>query len=308
MYEIRICVTLRCNYMCSYCSKDGEGIFSENPELSNEEIINIITNMTALGIDSVRLTGGEPFCRSGLLQLAHEIRNIPGIKKLSLVTNGSLITDTVINQLSENNPFDYISVSLDTLNALRYKEITKGNTFDTVIKNIVALTKIGIKTRINYVLSSKNVNEAKKIVEFCIRENIDLKVLDLYNDDENYVSPIVIEDIVKEKGFSICNKNRLPGNLGNPMRVYRGYGIEIIIKDSCEGAVYSSEACKKCHRFPCQLGIVGAILSHDGIVKMCSLGREKGINCFDSNDFEKIKRVLDTAKHMSNEWASVRFS
>lgn len=302
MYEIRICVTLKCNYSCSYCSKDGEGIYSEKPELTDEEIIELIANMTLIGVDSVRLTGGEPFCRTGLLDLAYEIKKIPGINKLSIVTNGSLISDDVIEKLSKNNPFDYVSVSLDTLSSAKYKKITKRDTMERVINNIVALVKSGVRTRINYVLTKDNFDEAEEIVEFCIREKVDLKVLDLYNDVENFVDATVVEKIVKEKGLSFYREDRLPGWLGTPMRVYSGYGIEVIIKDSNEGTVYSSKVCEKCPRFPCQLGIVGPIMSHDGIVKICNLGRERGVNCFDANEHENIKDALGAARTISKAW------
>lgn len=304
MYEIRVCVTLKCNYLCSYCSKDGEGIYSENPELTKEEIIKIITDITTIGVDSVRLTGGEPFCRVGLLDLAYEINKIPGINKLSIVTNGSLITDDIIEKLSKNNPFAYVSVSLDTLSSSKYKDITKRDTFERVINNIIALVQNGIKTRINFVLTKNNVDEIEEIMEFCIREKVDLKILDLYNDDENFVDATVVEEIAKEKGLRFCREDRLPGELGTPMRVYCGHGIEVIIKDSNKGTVYSSKACEKCPKFPCQLGIVGPIMSHDGIVKICNLGREKGINCFEANELSGIKNALDMAQSVSKAWVN----
>ena len=224
MYEIRVCVTLKCNYHCSYCSRDGEGIFSLNHELSNEEIIQRILDMTKIGVNSVRLTGGEPFCRTDLLELAYKIRETVGINRLSIVTNGSLITDKIIKQLSMDNPFEYISVSLDTLKPQKYKSITQKDTLDIVLRNIIALSRNGIKTRVNYVLTSENVDEAEDLLEFCIREKVNLKVLDLYNNTENYVTSSIVECIVKEKGLQFCREERLPGNLGTPMKVYGGYG------------------------------------------------------------------------------------
>lgn len=305
MYEIRICVTLKCNYLCSYCSRDGEGIYSKNAELSQEELIDIVKNMTTIGVDSVRLTGGEPFFRPGLLDLAYELKKIEGIKKLSIVTNGSLITPEIIERLSKDNPFDYISVSLDTLIPSKYKAITKRDTFNIVRDNIIALSRIGIRTRINFVLIQDNVDELEDLVDFCLREKVDLKVLDLYNDTENYVNATVVEDILKEKGLIMSRVDRLPGDLGTPMKVYTGHDIEVIVKDSNKGTVYSSVACSKCPKYPCQLGVVGPIMSHDGIVKICNLGREMGINNFPASDLEGIKRSLDAASGISKEWTKV---
>ena len=302
MYEIRVCVTLKCNYRCIYCSKDGEGIFSNNPELTEEEILKIVENMTSIGINSVRLTGGEPFMRRGLINLAHKVKRINGIDKLSIVTNGAMINDEIIEQLSNNNPFDYMSVSLDTMDPIKYKCITQRDCFNIVKNNILALSKCGVKVRINYVLTSDNVGEAEQLIDFCLQEKVDLKILDLYNNNSKFVEASVIEKIVRMKGLTFDREEMLPGNLGTPMAIYSGNGIEVIVKNSYKGTVYSQVACEKCPKYPCQLGVVGPIMTHDGIVKVCNLGREKGVNCFDAYDLKNIKRVLNDAQNLSQEW------
>ena len=87
------------------------------------------------------------------------------------------------------------------------------------------------------------------------------------------------------------------------MKVYRGQGIEVIVKDSNNGTRYSVEACKKCKRYPCQLGIVGPIMTHDGVIKVCNLGREKDINCFRINEVDKIRQVLDGTSGLIRGWS-----
>ena len=302
MFELRICVTLKCNYKCTYCSKDGEGIYSQNSNLRDDEIINIIEQLSKKGVNSVRLTGGEPFCRINLINLAEKIKSINGIEKVSLVTNGALIKQDEIDLMAKKQIFSYVSVSLDTLQREQYRKITRNDTFEVVIDNIKLMTKKGIKTRINCVLTKENQNEFESILDFCINEKIDLKILDLYNDKSKYVSLDEIKDMLLKKGFKLSSLERILGRLGTPMEVYEGFGIKVIVKDSMRGTTYSKLVCQKCERYPCQIGIIGPIMTHDGIIKICTFGREMGMNCFGIEDIDKIHKILVDANDVEEKW------
>lgn len=302
MFELRVCVTLKCNYKCTYCSKDGEGIYSDNSNLRDDEIISIVEQLSKKGVSSVRLTGGEPFCRKGLVNLAGRIRNIVGIENVSLVTNGALIDSEVIDLIAKRPVFSYISVSLDTLQREKYREITKSDTLGVVIDNIRLMAKQGIKTRINYVLTKENQNEFDDILEFCINGKIDLKVLDLYNNKSKYVCVDVVKEVLLKKGFVLSSIERIIGDLGTPMEVYEGYDIKIIVKDSRLGTTYSDLACSKCKRYPCQLGVIGPIMTHDGIIKICTLGREMGINCFTIDEIDNLYEALSSVSNVEKKW------
>lgn len=302
MFELRICVTLKCNYKCTYCSKDGEGIYSQNPNLSDDEIVNIVEQLSKKGVTSVRLTGGEPFCRNGLINLAEKIKCINGIEKVSMVTNGALIKPDEIDLMAKKQIFSYVSISLDTLQRQQYREITRNDTFKVVIDNIKLMTKKGIKTRINCVLTKENQNEFESILDFCINEKVDLKILDLYNDKSKYVSLDGVKDMLLEKGFKLSSIERILGRLGTPMEVYEGFGIKVIVKDSMRGTTYSKQVCPKCERYPCQIGINGPIMTHDGIIKVCTFGREMGINCFGIDDIDEMHKIILDAKDIEGKW------
>lgn len=303
MYELRVCVTLKCNYRCSYCSKDGEGIYSDRPEMQQGELLEYIKKLCKIGVNTARFTGGEPFCRKDFLDLARNVKNIDGIDSVSVVTNGSMLSDSLIESIANESIFSYVSVSLDTLTEKKYAQITKSNAFDEVIHNIEKLAQKGVCTRINFVLTKENIAEISDMLDFCIRTRVNIKILDLYNNRNSYVEPSKIQKILTDKNFSKNDVVRLPGNLGTPMNVYKGHGIEVIVKDSNEGTVYSEKACKNCKRYPCQLGIVGPIMTHDGVIKVCNLGREKGTNCFDMSQIDKIQEVFETTSELIAGWS-----
>ncbi len=139
--NLRISVTDRCNLRCTYCMPE-EVVFMDRAELLTfEEIARFVGVAAPLGIDKVRLTGGEPLLRRHLDQLVKLLVAIPGIKDVGLTTNGIL--------LAENAPelFDAglrrINVSLDTLDPARFREVSRREGLDRVLAGITAAKKAG---------------------------------------------------------------------------------------------------------------------------------------------------------------------
>lgn len=301
MYELRVCVTLDCNFKCIYCSKDGEGIYSERKNLSNDEMVDMIERLTWIGVSSVRFTGGEPFLRKDFLTLAEAVLKLKGIKNISVVTNGSLLNDRIIDYIAKEKIFSNVTISLDTLQCEKFERITSVNAGMTVIENIKKLSSKGVNTWINLVLMKDNLMEIEQILDFCKQERVNLKVLDLYNNSD-YVSTQSIGELIQEKGFVQKEMRRIPGNLGTPMQCFMQNGIYVTLKNSLEGTTYSETACSRCSRFPCQLGIVGPIMTHDGIIKVCNLGRERGINCFDIKDSHILYKIFQKTGGVEKRW------
>mgnify|MGYP003298006075 FL=1 len=116
---LRISVTDRCNYRCSYCmpseifNKDYSYI-KQSKILSYEEIIQISTILKKIGLKKIRITGGEPLLRKNIDKLIYKLKNEVGIKDVSMTTNGSLLTDKKLNELKASG-LDSVTLSLDTL-------------------------------------------------------------------------------------------------------------------------------------------------------------------------------------------------
>ena len=119
---LRISLTDRCNYRCIYCMPE-EGVQSmcHTDILRIEEIAHVVRVFSGLGIKSVRVTGGEPLVRKGVVDLVRDINDMPGIKNISLTTNGVLLP-RMADQLRQAG-LSRVNISLDTLDAEQFHGI-----------------------------------------------------------------------------------------------------------------------------------------------------------------------------------------
>ena len=125
---LRISVTDRCNYRCSYCMPSeifnkNYSYIAQNKILSYEEIIHLCSILKKIGLTKIRITGGEPLLRKNIDKLVYKLKTEAGIDNVSMTTNGSLLTDSKLKQLKSSG-LDSITLSLDTLDS---KKITKIN-------------------------------------------------------------------------------------------------------------------------------------------------------------------------------------
>src|SRR5713101_5687579 len=141
--NLRISVTDRCNLRCTYCMPE-EVIFLDKGELLTfEEITRFVQVAVGLGIDKIRLTGGEPLMRRELPRLVEMISEIPGIADLGLTTNGILLAGQA--QALYDAGLRRINISLDTLNADRFRQLCRREGLDKVIDGILAAKRIGFE-------------------------------------------------------------------------------------------------------------------------------------------------------------------
>jgi cyclic pyranopterin phosphate synthase len=140
---LRISITDRCNMRCVYCMP-AEGIrWTPSADLlSDDQIILIVEKAVSLGIQKIRLTGGEPLVRPGILDLVRRIGAIPDIQDLSLTTNG-LLLENLAAPLAEAG-LKRVNISLDTLDRDKFKRITRFGDFDQVWRGILAAEHAGL--------------------------------------------------------------------------------------------------------------------------------------------------------------------
>lgn len=141
--DLRISLTDRCNLRCVYCMP-AEGIeFRPSEELlQDDELLLLVRAAAELGVRKVRLTGGEPTVRPGLVNLVREIRAIPGIEDIALTTNG-LLLDRLAAPLAEAG-LTRVNVSLDTLDPAKFAAITRGGRVEQVTAGIAAAEAAGL--------------------------------------------------------------------------------------------------------------------------------------------------------------------
>jgi cyclic pyranopterin phosphate synthase len=149
---LRISITDRCNLRCAYCLPVGGIEWTPLADmLTSEEILHFVEAAAALGICKVRLTGGEPLVRPDVLDLIRTIKAIPGIQEVSLTTNGMLLARMA--EALAHSGLDRVNVSLDTLDADKFKRITRYGNLERVWRGLDAAENAGLKpVKINAVI------------------------------------------------------------------------------------------------------------------------------------------------------------
>jgi len=148
---LRISVTDRCNLRCVYCMPpEGVPLVHHQEIMSFEEILLVVKTARDLGINKVRLTGGEPLVRSGIIGLVRMISAVEGIKDISMTTNGTLLAEHVEKLVDAG--LHRINISLDTLRYDRFKQITRTGDLSDTLKGIQAAIQAGLNpVKINMV-------------------------------------------------------------------------------------------------------------------------------------------------------------
>jgi len=261
---VRLSVTDQCDLRCFYCMPKGFKDFQE-PEhwLSFDEIERVIGAFAALGTRRVRITGGEPLVRRNLPELASRLAALPGLNDLSLSTNATRLRKHA--DALHDAGVSRLNVSLDSLRAERFKEITGGK-LEKVIDGLMAAKAAGFApVKINMVvMRGVNDDEVEDMVEFCIEHDFTLRFIETMPMGEtgraasdHYMD---LQDVKRrlEQRFELV-PGVMPG--GGPARYARVAGTELRI-----GFItpISQHFCDTCNRVR---------LSVDGTLYMC-LGQE----------------------------------
>lgn len=142
--DLRISLTDRCNLRCVYCMPaDGIDFRPEAELLQDDELLLLVRIAAELGVERVRLTGGEPTVRPGVVDLVRSIAATPGIADVSMTTNG-LLLEYLARPLAEAG-LHRVNVSLDTLDAGKFSKITRGGRVDKVLVGIAAAERAGLR-------------------------------------------------------------------------------------------------------------------------------------------------------------------
>lgn len=177
---MRISVTDLCNLRCVYCMpEEGVQKHLHKTNMSFEEIISLVKAGTQVGIDKIRLTGGEPLVRNGIVELVQAIGQIEGIKDLTMTTNGILLPKYAKDL--KNAGLNRVNISLDTFDEKKYHQITRWGNLDNVMAGIEAAMAVGMNPiKINTVLiKGFNDDEIEKFVNFTIENPVDVRFIEL---------------------------------------------------------------------------------------------------------------------------------
>lgn len=179
MKDLRISVTDRCNFRCLYCMPLPEYAWVERKELLTfEEIVRLTRLLVRLGVEKIKLTGGEPLLRRGLDRLIAQLREISGVRDLCLTTNGALLAEQAERLKAAG--LMRVNVSLDTLDPEKFRRITQRGDLGRVLEGIFEAQRVGLHpVKINAVIE-RGVNEEDIIplARFCLRHGFALRFIE----------------------------------------------------------------------------------------------------------------------------------
>lgn len=245
---LRISVTDRCNLRCVYCLP-ARGVRWHPREhiLRFEEIRDVVSVGVRLGITHVRLTGGEPLVREGVVDLVHMLSAIPQLADLSLTTNGVLLATRA--QALAQAGLTRVNVSLDTLRAERFRTITRFGTIDDVEAGIAAALEAGLSpVKLNVVvMRGVNDDEIVELGRLAVDRPLHVRFIELMPIGDYFARErLVPSDEILARLRALGDLHRIDGLAGcGPARSYTWAGAEGTV--GIIGAV-TQAFCAQCNR------------------------------------------------------------
>lgn len=266
---LRVSITDRCDFRCVYCMAEDMVFLPRSQILSLEEIHFICQAFVELGVSKIRITGGEPLVRNGALDLLQQLGRIPGLNELVMTSNGSKLA-TMARDLRAAG-VKRINISLDTLDPVKFKVLTRTGDLENVLKGINAAREAEFeRIKINaVVLKGRNHLEVCDLVQFAVDRGIDISfieemplgVVDKHDRAEAYYpSHLIRQDLLQRFDLqAIADKT------GGPSDYFRVVG-----SDSRVGFIspHSANFCASCNRVR---------LTAEGRLLLC-LGNEHSID------------------------------
>jgi cyclic pyranopterin phosphate synthase len=284
----RISVTDRCDFRCVYCMAEDMEFVPRAQLLTLEEIAFISRAFTELGVEKIRITGGEPLVRRNVLKLFRDIGELPGLRELVLTTNGSQLAHMAADLKQAG--VKRINISLDSLDADKFRRITRSGDLHKVLAGIDAALETGFeRIKINAViLKNRNHDEVTDLVRFAIDRNIDISFIEemplgMIGDHDRaeayYSSDQIRRDL--EQTFNLIATTE---STGGPSRYFRIAGT-----NSRVGFIspHSHNFCDTCNRVR---------VTCEGRLLLC-LGQEHSVDLRHvvrgwPGDMEKLKQAV----------------
>ncbi len=224
---LRVSVTDRCDFRCVYCMSEQMTFLPKKELLTLEELDRLCTAFISQGVSKIRVTGGEPLVRRGIIEFFESMSrhlNSGALSELCVTTNGSQLSKHAANLYSAG--VRRINVSLDTLDETKFARITRWGRLKQVLNGIDAAQQAGLRVKINMVaVKGSNDDELFNMVEWCASRDMDLTLIEVMpmgeiGEDDRLYQYWSLQDVERE----LATKYRLtdlPDNTGGPARYKR---------------------------------------------------------------------------------------
>jgi cyclic pyranopterin phosphate synthase len=311
-------VTSKCNYRCQKCRPGGEGWAGEHckeEELSADEIVQILKLANEVGFKHVKFTGGEPLLRRDICDIVSKTYKLNMFEDIQLVTNAYFLEEKA--QALKEAGLSSITVSLDSVDAKKYAELTGVDGFPRVIAGLYECKKIGLPVTINSVIMKSNVNQLDGLIDIANQVGARLKLIDFMdvNDADFWESQYApfkpIRDDLEKRAVE-TKTLQPPGGLGTPMPQYTlENGTKVLMRDATVGTNYH-ESCKNCVSYPCQDALISLRITHDGKLKRCLIRNDNLVDILEplrAGNLTVVRerlydsfKILSDAEYIPNAW------
>ncbi|MEA4954671.1 MAG: GTP 3',8-cyclase MoaA [Pseudoflavonifractor sp.] len=255
---LRLSITDRCNLRCRYCMPEEVPFVPHNDILHYEEMVRVCAAAARLGVDTIKVTGGEPLARKGCADLVAALKAVPGIRRVTLTTNGVLLAQQLPGLLAAG--LDGINVSLDTLDREIYRHLTGRDELPRALAGLDASLTSGVRTKVNAVPLAETGREGLlALAALAETRLVDVRFIELMPVGHG-------TDLVPfgQEALLAALKERWPGL--TPTAEKRGNGpARYWIAPELKGAIgfisaVSHEFCEHCNRVR---------LTSEGFLKLC---------------------------------------
>ena len=225
---LRLSVTDRCNLRCRYCMpEDGICKKSHFDMLTEDEMVQVVEAAASLGINKVRITGGEPLVQKNILSICQRVAQVDGIEEVCMTTNAVRLPQMA--KALRDAGVTRLNISLDTMVPEKYTQITRGGNLEEALAGLHSALDAGFeKIKLNTVLiGGFNDDEIKSLAELTLRYPMDVRFIELMpmydSGDFNQASFISCNTVLDhlpelkplEQAEGVASLYRLPGALGN---------------------------------------------------------------------------------------------
>ncbi len=194
---LRLSVTDRCDFRCVYCMAEDMTFLPRQQVLTLEEIERVAALFVANGVKKIRLTGGEPLVRQGIVGLCERIAALPGLRELVMTSNGSQL-GKLARPLAEAG-VKRMNISLDSLDADKFRAITRTGDLAQVLAGIEAASSAGFaRVKLNaVVMQGRNADEVVDLVDFAVNRGLDI----------SFIEEMPLGEVGRSRGESFCSSD-----------------------------------------------------------------------------------------------------
>lgn len=265
---LRLAVTDRCNLRCFYCMPEHMQFVPRNQLLSYEEMLRLTGILGQMGVSKVRITGGEPFVRRDLMGFLEKLVQQDGIEHVTITTNG-VLTGQYLQGLLDLG-IDSFNLSLDTLDAHRFHEMTRRDEFENVMNTLETGLAMGFKIKVNAVIMErKNTQDIVSLVDFARDHTVSMRFIEEMPFNGEGKTAVLswnhrkILDTIRDAYPSLTRNADPPGSTAQTYSIPNFAGDVGIIP------AYSRTFCSECNRIRITaLGMLKTCLYDDGVFNL----------------------------------------